>query len=87
MLDQGIVGLLLILTFFIRSVIKATKLIGLQPGAAATAPIALLSFMLLSSITEDGILGRTAPWLMICAFLAGANCENGLRVKRRAPRT
>ncbi len=84
MLDQGIVGLGLILMFFFRSVVKATKLIGLQPGAAATVPIALLSFMLLSSITEDGILGRTAPWLMICAFMAGANCEDGLMLKRRA---
>lgn len=85
LLDLGFIGLGLILAFFLRSVVTATKLIRFQPGAAATVPLALLSFMLLSSITEDGILGRTAPWLMICAFMAGANCERDLGASPSSP--
>ncbi len=72
LLQIGVVGLVAVLIFFATSVVRSTRLIRDFPGAPATLPIAMLSYMLMFSMTESGILSRGIGWLLVSASTMSA---------------
>ena len=69
LLDLGVIGLALVLAYFLSALVRATRDLRDTPGAIGTVPIAVLSYQLLFSITESGVITRSLPWLMICAMV------------------
>lgn len=70
-LQLGVVGLALFLVFLVTSVVRSTRMVRDVSGWAAITPLMLVSFMLMFSVTESGVVDRTLAFLLITAFTSG----------------
>lgn len=72
LLQLGIAGLVLFILFLATAVGRGTALIRDVPGWAAMAPLLMVSFMLMFSVTESGVVDRRLPFLLVAAFTSGS---------------
>ncbi len=72
LLQLGVVGLMLFLLFLASAVVRGTALIRDVPGWSAMTPLLMVSFMLMFSVTESGIVDRSLPFLLVVAFTSGS---------------
>lgn len=71
LLQLGAIGLAIFLVFLVTSIVRAARLIRDVRGWAAMTPLLLVSFMLMFSVTESGVLERALPFLLIASFTGG----------------
>ncbi len=71
----GIPGAGLFVAAFVRGMYRATRFIRENPGGLALFPIMMLSYGFIFSLTEAGVVGRTARWVLFVVALltAGSN--------------
>lgn len=74
LLAAGIVGTLLLVYLMVRALLRAVIYLRVVPGAVGLWPISYLSFAILVSATERGIIGRSLFWvLFVVAVLVVAD--------------
>jgi O-antigen ligase len=80
-LAGGIPAALLFLALWFRTTARSARYVRYRPVAVGLLPLGVSSFVLLSSITESGIVARSLPFLMFVAVIASVT-----KVRRpRAP--
>ncbi len=63
-LEIGIIGVVLYLVVFIRSVVNAIKIVAIVPGPIGLWPLTFLTTVLMMSITETGVGSEPLGWMM-----------------------
>ncbi|MFT7600159.1 MAG: exopolysaccharide production protein ExoQ [Acidimicrobiales bacterium] len=64
-LDLGLVGAILYLLLLLQGVVRASRFVRLVPGASGLLPLAIISAVTITSITESGVVERNANWLLL----------------------
>ncbi|NNE75257.1 MAG: O-antigen ligase family protein, partial [Acidimicrobiales bacterium] len=89
-LEIGLLGLTLFALLYARSAIRAARLIQVTPGVMGLWPLTMLSFALISMVTEQGMMGRTIYWAVLVMMIVQAGAHRSpkhmaqLEQKRRA---
>lgn len=65
----GLIGLAIYIALFLRSIIRATRHIRDVPGVFGIWPLVFLSFFLLVSMTESGLVARDITWFLFVAVV------------------
>jgi exopolysaccharide production protein ExoQ len=64
-LDLGVVGAGLYLALLFQGIVRSTRFVRLVPGASGLLPLAIISAVTITSITESGVVERNANWLLL----------------------
>lgn len=64
LLTAGLVGAMLLLYVMVRAVLRAVIYLRATPGPLGLWPLSFLSYVVLVSITERGIVGRSLNWVL-----------------------
>lgn len=73
LVDVGIIGTLLFCVVFFRGLVRAVGHVRRHPNVLGLFPLVFLSFVLLQSITERGVVSRDLSWALfvVAVVLAG----------------
>lgn len=85
-IDLGIIGVLLFYGGFLRTMSRAVIYVRDRAEPVALVPLVFLTYLLLSSITEHGTIGRSSQWafLLVCVVTVGQHKQS---LKRAAAAT
>ncbi|MEM9615607.1 MAG: O-antigen ligase family protein [Actinomycetota bacterium] len=64
-LEVGVLGAIIFLVLYLRTVSRAIKIVAVVPGAVGLWPLTFLTTVLLISITESGVTSNTLAWMMM----------------------
>ncbi len=64
-LEVGVLGVLIFVVLYVRTVSRAIKIVAVVPGAVGLWPLTFLTTVLLISITESGVTSNTLAWMMM----------------------
>lgn len=83
-LRVGLAGLAVLVIVNARALVRATKLIRDVPGALSMLPLVFLTLVLMSSITESGVLPQRFGWTMFVymCLIVGHARRSGARSSR-----
>lgn len=76
-LDIGVVGVVLFLVLYVRSVNRAVRVASSMNGAVGLWPLVFLTMTLLISITESGMTANSLGWMMlvVCALTVSGHLK------------
>ncbi|MEE9416225.1 MAG: O-antigen ligase family protein [Acidimicrobiales bacterium] len=75
-LEIGVIGAALFLAMFMRGVVRATRHVQTIPGPTGLWPLAMFAFAFLFSITEKGVITRSAFFLVLVVASATASINS-----------